>query len=163
MSTADTLYHELAARIVGQRVEWTRIFLFTLQVYFAPEGSEQRGFEIWCEPCWHIRTAAGIVTGSGTIEGPNTFNDNEEMERASATITKASNDSNALVGERLVALRVDTATHALEAAFSNGVVISTFFADPDESALWVLRDPARGLAVRGTPRGIATGTRHRDA
>ena len=159
MTTVDDEYRALAERMCGREVSSTRMFLYTLQIYFAPDAGRAAGVEIWCEPSWHIRSESGIVTGSGAIDGPSTFGDEAEVARASATIVAAGGKSKVLVGTVLHTLTVDADTHALEARFSGGIVVSTFMDDPETSSLWVLRDRTRDTAVRGTARGIAMGTR----
>ena len=85
----DAAFHILEGRMRGRRVTSTRMFLFTLQIYLAPDLSDSRDLEIWCEASWHIRTASGVLTGSGAIESPSRFDDDAEVARASATITPA--------------------------------------------------------------------------
>lgn len=137
------------------------MILYTLQVYLAPDEGDAADLEIWCEPVWEIRTSAGIVTSSATIRGPNDYGDPADMAQASATITEASKESKVLVDQTLLTLTVDATTHALQATFSDGIVISTFVHvdEPETSTQWVLRDRARNIAIRGTSRGIAEGSR----
>ncbi len=163
MMEADVAYHELVTRLRGRRVTAVRVFLFTLQIYLAPEDTDARDLEMWCEPSWHVCDGAGIVTGSGAIEGPSTFDDDAEVARASATIVRVSDAAKVLVGQTLETLDVDPVSHALVGHFSGGLVVATFLDDPDISSAWVLRDPHRDIAVRGTAHGIVMGSREHAA
>jgi hypothetical protein len=145
----------------GRHVTTTRLFLFTLQVYLESDQEDSPDFELWCEPSWHLRTASGVLTGSGAIDSPASYDDPTELERASATIVRVSEAASVLVGQALTSLAVDTTTHALTAEFSGGSVVATFSDDPNADALWVLRQPGNLDSIRGTPRGVAIGTRER--
>ncbi len=158
MTEAEATFDELVARVIGRRVTSTRMFLFTLQMYFASEGPDEDVLAIWCEPSWHIRTPSGVVTGSGAIDTPSTYSDDVEVQRASNTITEVANASKILLGRTLESLEVEPLTQALTATFSGGVAAVTFRDDPD-GTLWVLRDHARDVAVRGSAGGVRTGTR----
>jgi len=147
--------------MIGRRVTATRLCLYTLQVYLEPPSSEARDLELWCDPSWHLRSPSGLLTGSGAIESPSSFEDEAEVARASATISEVSQATKVLKGQRLVSLHLDQVTHALTAEFSAGLVLATFPAEPDLEALWVLRDPNRDIAIRGTVHGVAEGTRAR--
>ncbi|MEP6999336.1 MAG: hypothetical protein ABI969_02580 [bacterium] len=159
MTDADVAYHALVERLRGRQVTSVRIFLFTLQIYLASHNADDRNLEIWCEPNWHVRIGVRIVTGSGAIEAPSTFDDAAEVERASATIRCASDAAQVLVGKVLTSVHVDPVTYALVASFDDGIVVATVMDDPDISTAWVLRDPHLAMAVRGTPLGMMIGIR----
>jgi hypothetical protein len=154
----DSVFHILEERMRGRRVTATRVFLFTLQIYLAADVSDSRDLEIWCEPSWHIRTASGVVTGSGAIEGPSSYADDAEVARASA-VTRTGDAERVLVGQCLTGLAMDPATHALTAHFTSGLVAATFSDDPESGTLWVLGDRENNDVIRGTARGIARGSR----
>ena len=101
------------------------------------------------------------MTGSGAIESPRAWDDDNEVARADATIARVGAAAEVLDGQTLDRLEVDSATHALVASFSDGFVVATFLDDPEAEAFWVVNDPHRGLAIRGTPRGLAIGSRER--
>lgn len=159
LTELDEAVQAFDQRLRGRHVTSTRMFLYTLQIYVASEVGDSRDLEIWCEPSWHIRTPSGVLTGSGAIESPSTFDDDAEVARAGATITRVSEVSKALVGRAVTELVVDPITQALTVQFSEGMVVATFSDDPDGDALWVLRDPENDDAIRGTARGLARGTR----
>ncbi|MBC8086853.1 MAG: hypothetical protein H7Z40_06280 [Phycisphaerae bacterium] len=152
-------YELLVLQMRGRPVVRTRIVLLTLQIYFAATDNDARAFELWCEPSWHLLGSTGIITGSGAIEGPDTYAEDEEVARANPTIAAASAASKILIGQTLERLVLDERTHALRAEFSGDFRLATFLNSPDTDALWVLRDPNQDLAVRATSRGLARGSR----
>jgi hypothetical protein len=155
---ADAAFRDLERLVRGRRVSSTGVFLFTLQIYLDSGHSDRPDLEIWFEPIWHVRSASGIVTGSGAIERPSAYDDDAEVERASTTIHAASEATKVLVGQTLESLELEPSTHALVAHFSTGLIVATFLDAPGSDSLWVLRDPFRDVAVRGTGLGLALGT-----
>ncbi|MEP6835724.1 MAG: hypothetical protein ABJB74_20215 [Gemmatimonas sp.] len=156
---AQAEYETLVQLLRGRTVVRTRIMLFTLQIYFGADPDDARAFEWWCEPSWHVLGPDAVITGSGAIDGPDTYAEDDEIARADATIAAASAASKILIGQTLETLTLDARTYALHAEFSGGFRVATFLCAPDTDPLWVLRDPNQDLAVRATSRGLARGSR----
>ena len=72
--------------MIGRRVTATRLFLYTLQAYLEPPSSEARDLEVWCDPSGQLRSTSGLLTGSGAIESPRSFEDEAEMARRQPTL-----------------------------------------------------------------------------
>jgi len=79
VSNENPLFRELEQLMIGRRVTATRLFLYTLQVYLEPPSSDSRDLEIWCDPSWHLRSPGALLTGSGAIESPSSFEDEAEV------------------------------------------------------------------------------------
>ena len=157
MSAAESTLRDVQRRLEGKRVSSARVFLFTLQVYFEADDSSG-ALELWCEPAWHLRGEAGVLTGSGAIESPSSYGDAAAIAEADVTIHRAGETVRRLVGETLHSLRTGE-THSLEARFSGALTVATFCDDPASETLWVLKDHGNQLAIRGTPAGLRTGSR----
>src|ERR1700742_112990 len=115
MTDGAALFEDIARSAVGRRVSATRIFLFTLQIYFESDDAAEDVLELWCEPSWHLRNANGVVAGSGAIEAPSNYDDDEEIQRASDTVRLVGAATRILVGQDLLSMNVDDHSRELVA------------------------------------------------
>ncbi len=156
---APEQFREIAAQLVGRRVASVRMVLYTLKVEVQPIDTDPRPLQVWFEPSWQLRTATRLLTGSGAIESPDDYGDDDEVHRASETVRRVSDHAQPLLGQTIERIELDPMTFELCVTFSNGFVGRTFASDPESTLIWVLSDCPRTFAVRGTAHGIVTGIR----
>ena len=147
---------KLVDRVRGQRVTHVRINLYALEIFIAAHEADSPQYVLRCEARWHVRTAVGIITGSGVIETPSSYADAAEVTRASATIVAAGDAARTLVGRSLDRVEFDAPTMGLQAKFSGEATVATFLDDPAD-VVWVFRDPDRTFTMHATSTGLALG------
>lgn len=159
MSKARQAFDTLAATALHRRVTRTRMFMTTRQVYLEADDPALYELQLWFEPTWSLWTPAGTVTSSDAIDWPSSWDDEAEMSRASATLTAASTASKVLIRCDVRSLHLDPAALGLTVQCGPDHTVATIVEPDDIDRFWVIHDPNRELAVRGTPRGLRLGTR----
>jgi hypothetical protein len=145
----EALLNVILPQALGGTVRWRRLAGNSLLLYVDCEPGERVGLTFWIDPTWHVRAAGRVLSGSREAQ----FEEDDPDEQAG--LEQLGRRLDVLVGTTVEGVDVEPGTFDLTLRLAGGFLVRTFAADANDDQTWRIRVNLTGLALQGSPRGLA--------